>query len=64
MSFLLIVLSMLAHAVYVRFNVEPEHTSVYQGHTAVLHCQASGDPKPQVHWIVKDKVLGVANNGR
>ncbi|XP_023182787.1 inactive tyrosine-protein kinase 7 [Xiphophorus maculatus] len=51
-------------AVYVRFNVEPEHTSVYQGHTAVLHCQASGDPKPQVHWIVKDKVLGVASNGR
>ncbi|XP_043993455.1 inactive tyrosine-protein kinase 7 isoform X1 [Gambusia affinis] len=51
-------------AVYVRFKVEPEHTSVYQGHTAVLHCQASGDPKPHVHWIVKDKVLGVANNGR
>ncbi|XP_054885612.1 inactive tyrosine-protein kinase 7 [Poeciliopsis prolifica] len=48
----------------IRFEVKPERTSVYQGHTAVLHCQAAGEPKPQVHWIVKDKVLGVVNDSR
>lgn len=44
-------------AVYVRFKLEPENTTVYQGHTAVLHCQASGDPEPHIQWMVKDKVL-------
>uniref|UniRef100_A0A8C8DW87 Protein tyrosine kinase 7 (inactive) n=1 Tax=Oryzias sinensis TaxID=183150 RepID=A0A8C8DW87_9TELE len=38
-------------AVYIRFKLEPENTTVYQGHTAVLHCQATGDPEPRIHWI-------------
>ncbi|KAJ8393214.1 hypothetical protein AAFF_G00062860 [Aldrovandia affinis] len=44
-------------AVYVVFRLEPENTTVYQGHTAILHCQASGDPHPSIQWMVKDKVL-------
>ncbi|XP_037546541.1 inactive tyrosine-protein kinase 7 [Nematolebias whitei] len=47
----------LTVAVYIRFKVEPENTTVYQGHTAVLHCQATGDPEPHIHWMVKDKAL-------
>uniref|UniRef100_A0A672J6Y4 Protein tyrosine kinase 7 (inactive) n=1 Tax=Salarias fasciatus TaxID=181472 RepID=A0A672J6Y4_SALFA len=41
----------LTVAVYIRFKVEPENTTVYQGHTAILHCQATGDPEPHIHWM-------------
>lgn len=51
-------------AVYIRFKVEPENTTVYQGHTAILHCQASGDPEPHIHWMVKEKTLDVTKNRR
>ncbi|CAK6951801.1 inactive tyrosine-protein kinase 7 [Scomber scombrus] len=51
-------------AVYVRFKVEPENTTVYQGHTAILHCQATGDPEPHIHWIVKDRALDFSKNRR
>ncbi|CAJ1067818.1 inactive tyrosine-protein kinase 7 isoform X1 [Xyrichtys novacula] len=51
-------------AVYIRFKVEPENTTVYQGHTAVLHCQASGDPEPHIHWMVKDRALDASRNPR
>lgn len=54
----------LTVAVYIRFKVEPENTTVYQGHTAILHCQASGDPEPHIHWMVKDKALDITKNGR
>ncbi|MEQ2171805.1 hypothetical protein GOODEAATRI_014416, partial [Goodea atripinnis] len=54
----------LTVAVYIRFKVEPDNTTVYQGHTAVLHCQASGDPEPHIHWMVKDKALDITKNGR
>uniref|UniRef100_A0A3P8XXS2 Inactive tyrosine-protein kinase 7 n=1 Tax=Esox lucius TaxID=8010 RepID=A0A3P8XXS2_ESOLU len=47
----------LTVAVYIRFKLEPENTTVYQGHTAILHCQATADPEPQIQWMVKDKVL-------
>ncbi|KAI1894650.1 hypothetical protein AGOR_G00117940 [Albula goreensis] len=47
----------LTVAVYVVFRLEPENTTVYQGHTAILHCQASADPPPSIQWMVKDKVL-------
>lgn len=53
-----------AHLVYIRFKVEPENTTVYQGHTAILHCQATGDPEPHIHWMVKDKTLDSSKNGR
>uniref|UniRef100_A0AAX7T482 Protein tyrosine kinase 7 (inactive) n=1 Tax=Astatotilapia calliptera TaxID=8154 RepID=A0AAX7T482_ASTCA len=43
----------LTVAVHVRFKVEPDNTTVYQGHTAILHCQATGDPKPHIHWVDK-----------
>uniref|UniRef100_A0A8C2XGH7 Protein tyrosine kinase 7 (inactive) n=1 Tax=Cyclopterus lumpus TaxID=8103 RepID=A0A8C2XGH7_CYCLU len=42
-------------AVYIRFKVVPENTTVYQGFTAILHCQATGDPEPHIHWMVKDR---------
>uniref|UniRef100_A0AAQ5XSQ0 Protein tyrosine kinase 7 (inactive) n=1 Tax=Amphiprion ocellaris TaxID=80972 RepID=A0AAQ5XSQ0_AMPOC len=45
----------LTVAVYIHFKVEPDNTTVYQGHTAILHCQATGDPEPHIHWMVKDK---------
>uniref|UniRef100_A0A8C5H1A2 Protein tyrosine kinase 7 (inactive) n=1 Tax=Gouania willdenowi TaxID=441366 RepID=A0A8C5H1A2_GOUWI len=51
----------LTVAVYIRFKVEPENTTVYQGHTAVLHCQATGDPEPHIHWMVKDKTYPEEN---
>ncbi|KAG5279103.1 hypothetical protein AALO_G00106120 [Alosa alosa] len=44
----------LTVAEYVSFKLEPENTTVYQGHTAVLHCQASGDPAPFIQWKKKD----------
>uniref|UniRef100_A0A6Q2Z349 receptor protein-tyrosine kinase n=1 Tax=Esox lucius TaxID=8010 RepID=A0A6Q2Z349_ESOLU len=47
----------LTVAVYITFNLEPEHTTVYQGHTAILHCQATGDPEPFIQWKKKDKFL-------
>uniref|UniRef100_A0A7N8Y2P3 Protein tyrosine kinase 7 (inactive) n=1 Tax=Mastacembelus armatus TaxID=205130 RepID=A0A7N8Y2P3_9TELE len=49
----------LTVAVYIRFKVDPENTTVYQGHTAILHCQATGDPEPHIHWMVKDKTLDI-----
>lgn len=51
-------------AVYIRFKLEPENTTVYQGHTAILHCQATGDPEPHIHWMVKDKTLDISKNRR
>lgn len=53
-----------AHIVYIRFKVDPENTTVYQGHTAILHCQATGDPEPHIHWMVKDKTLDITKNRR
>lgn len=50
--------------VYIRFKTEPENTTVYQGHTAILHCQATGDPEPHIHWTVKDKPLELSKNRR
>ncbi|KAG7492855.1 hypothetical protein MATL_G00019530 [Megalops atlanticus] len=47
----------LTVAVYVLFKLEPENTTVYQGHTAILHCQATGDPDPYIQWRIKDKFL-------
>ncbi|KAM6956510.1 inactive tyrosine-protein kinase 7 [Aplochiton taeniatus] len=54
----------LTVAVYISFRLEPEYTTVYQGHTTVLHCQASGDPEPHIQWMVKDKVLDSSKNRR
>lgn len=51
----------LTVGVYTEFKVEPEYTTVYQGHTATMHCQATGDPQPYIQWIVKDKTLSVSN---
>uniref|UniRef100_A0A672STV1 Inactive tyrosine-protein kinase 7-like n=1 Tax=Sinocyclocheilus grahami TaxID=75366 RepID=A0A672STV1_SINGR len=47
----------LTVAVYVAFKLKPENMTVYQGHTAVLHCQATGDPPPFIQWKKKDKFL-------
>lgn len=49
---------LLTVAVYIRFKVEPDNTTVYQGHSAMLHCQAAGDPEPYIHWNVKGKPMG------
>lgn len=43
--------------VYVTFKLEPEPTTVYQGHTAMFQCQAEGDPVPHIQWKGKDKIL-------
>ncbi|XP_024153696.1 inactive tyrosine-protein kinase 7 [Oryzias melastigma] len=51
-------------AVYIRFKLEPENTTVYQGHTAILHCQATGDPEPHIHWMLKDTMLDMSKNKR
>ncbi|XP_051508295.1 inactive tyrosine-protein kinase 7-like isoform X1 [Myxocyprinus asiaticus] len=47
----------LTVGVHIEFKLEPEQTTVYQGHTAVFHCQASGDPSPFIQWMIKDKLL-------
>lgn len=49
-------------SVYTEFKVEPEYTTVYKGHTATLHCQATGDPQPYIQWIVKDKPLSLSTS--
>uniref|UniRef100_H3B0U8 Inactive tyrosine-protein kinase 7 n=1 Tax=Latimeria chalumnae TaxID=7897 RepID=H3B0U8_LATCH len=40
----------LSVTVLINFKVKPDNSTVYQGHTAVLHCQATGDPHPTIHW--------------
>uniref|UniRef100_A0A8C3F6T7 Inactive tyrosine-protein kinase 7 n=1 Tax=Chrysemys picta bellii TaxID=8478 RepID=A0A8C3F6T7_CHRPI len=47
----------LTVAVYITFKLEPEPTTVYQGHTAVLRCQAEGDPVPHIQWKGKERIL-------
>uniref|UniRef100_A0A8B9VU12 Protein tyrosine kinase 7 (inactive) n=1 Tax=Anas zonorhyncha TaxID=75864 RepID=A0A8B9VU12_9AVES len=47
----------LVVAVFVTFKLEPEPTTVYQGHTAMFQCQAEGDPVPHIQWKGKDKIL-------
>ncbi|XP_028845977.1 inactive tyrosine-protein kinase 7 isoform X1 [Denticeps clupeoides] len=47
----------LTVAVSIEFKMVPEYTTVYQGHTAILHCQATGDPSPHIQWMVKEKML-------
>ncbi|XP_051773698.1 inactive tyrosine-protein kinase 7 isoform X1 [Ctenopharyngodon idella] len=54
----------LTVGVHVEFKLEPEQTTVYQGHTAVFHCQASGDPQPYIQWMLKDKLLGSSSSSR
>uniref|UniRef100_A0A673IKD4 Inactive tyrosine-protein kinase 7-like n=1 Tax=Sinocyclocheilus rhinocerous TaxID=307959 RepID=A0A673IKD4_9TELE len=54
----------LTVGVHVEFKLEPEQTTVYQGHTAVFHCQASGDPQPYVQWMLKDKLLSSSSSSR
>ncbi|XP_078398900.1 inactive tyrosine-protein kinase 7-like isoform X2 [Cetorhinus maximus] len=44
-------------AVLPKFKMEPENTTVYQGYVAVLNCQATGEPQPNIHWKVKEKIL-------
>ncbi len=52
------IFSFFCHSlVYVVFKLKPENTTVYQGHTAVLHCQATGDPPPFIQWKKKDTFL-------
>nr|KAF6363483.1 protein tyrosine kinase 7 (inactive) [Pipistrellus kuhlii] len=51
----------LTVAVFITFKVEPEHTTVYQGHTALLRCEAQGDPKPLIQW--KDKPMPEESEG-
>ena len=46
-----------SHLVFITFKVEPERTTVYQGHTALLRCEAQGDPKPLIQWKGKDRIL-------
>ena len=46
-----------SHPVFITFKVEPERTTVYQGHTALLRCEAHGDPKPLIQWKGKDRIL-------
>ncbi|TEA42423.1 hypothetical protein DBR06_SOUSAS1810220, partial [Sousa chinensis] len=46
-----------SHPVFITFKVEPERTTVYQGHTALLRCEAQGDPKPLIQWKGKDRIL-------
>ncbi|KAF7710303.1 inactive tyrosine-protein kinase 7 [Silurus meridionalis] len=52
----------LTVGVYTEFKVEPEFTTVYQGHTAALHCQATGEPQPYIQWMVKDKALSTSTS--
>lgn len=43
--------------VFITFKVKPERTTVYQGHTALLRCEAQGDPTPLIQWKGKDRIL-------
>ncbi|XP_062589109.1 inactive tyrosine-protein kinase 7-like [Saccostrea cucullata] len=33
-----------------RFQVRPKNMTIYEGHPAMMHCVAIGDPKPEIHW--------------
>lgn len=33
-----------------RFQVLPKNMTIYEGHPAMLHCVAIGDPRPDIHW--------------
>lgn len=43
--------------VFITFKVKPERTTVYPGHTALLRCEAQGDPTPLIQWKGKDRIL-------
>lgn len=47
----------LSVAVYISFRIIPENTTVYRGNTAILHCQATADPVPQIHWRGREGLL-------
>ncbi|KAM9316194.1 inactive tyrosine-protein kinase 7 [Gastrophryne carolinensis] len=47
----------LSVAVFISFHIVPENTTVYQGHTAILHCQATANPEPQIHWTRQDVLI-------
>uniref|UniRef100_A0A5F8GFI6 Protein tyrosine kinase 7 (inactive) n=1 Tax=Monodelphis domestica TaxID=13616 RepID=A0A5F8GFI6_MONDO len=51
----------LTVAVFITFKREPERTTVYQGHTAMLQCEAQGDPDPLIQW--KDKPVLDSSEG-
>uniref|UniRef100_A0A7N4NH31 Protein tyrosine kinase 7 (inactive) n=1 Tax=Sarcophilus harrisii TaxID=9305 RepID=A0A7N4NH31_SARHA len=53
----------LTVAVFITFKREPERTTVYQGHTAMLQCEAQGDPDPLIQWKGKDRILDPAQLG-
>ncbi|MEE6519067.1 hypothetical protein FKM82_030529 [Ascaphus truei] len=40
----------------------PDNTTVYQGHTAILHCQASGDPTPHIQWKGRERILDASRS--
>uniref|UniRef100_A0A5F8GEA3 Protein tyrosine kinase 7 (inactive) n=1 Tax=Monodelphis domestica TaxID=13616 RepID=A0A5F8GEA3_MONDO len=53
----------LTVAVFITFKREPERTTVYQGHTAMLQCEAQGDPDPLIQWKGKNRILDPAQLG-
>ncbi|XP_072266428.1 inactive tyrosine-protein kinase 7 [Pyxicephalus adspersus] len=47
----------LSVAVFISFRIVPENTTVYQGNSAILHCQASADPVPHIQWRGRDGLI-------
>ncbi|XP_006817060.1 PTK7-like protein isoform X1 [Saccoglossus kowalevskii] len=41
--------------VYPEFTLEPVDTEAYEGYSAMMHCQADGDPTPQISWTAGEK---------
>ncbi|KAG8428888.1 hypothetical protein GDO86_018991, partial [Hymenochirus boettgeri] len=54
----------LTVAVYINFKLEPENTTVYHGHTAILHCQAGGDPTPSIQWKSREGIVDIRQSPR
>ena len=63
-SWLLPVHQLIPCALYVcltvkpRFKLKPQNTTAVEGYPTMIHCMATGDPLPTIHWDKNNQVNG------
>lgn len=49
---------MLNFPVKPKFKIKPQNTTAYEGYPVMIHCVATGDPEPTIHWDKNNQVNG------